>query len=91
MISSCTFDPRRVAFVQTDDVDPSGLSSIRFELVADKQTVRTIQYHITLLVVLNDIKDSEGTFCRVRFGVPGTHYILISNEVGCNLSDSAKR
>ena len=50
----CMFDHRNVAFVQTDDVDQSVLSSTRFELVDDKQTVRTIQYHITLLVALNN-------------------------------------
>ena len=67
------FDHRRVAFVQTDDVDQSVLSFIRFGLVAYEQIVRTIQYQITLFVVLNNIYDSVATFCRVRFRVPGTH------------------
>ena len=79
------FDRRRVAFVQTDDVDQSLLSSIRFELVIDKRTVRTTQYQITLFVVLHNIYiyiyDSVDAFCRAQ--------IVILNEVGCHLSDSA--
>ena len=54
-MSFCMFDRKRVAFVQTDDVDQSLLSSIRFELVIDKRTVRTTQYQITLFVVLHNI------------------------------------
>ena len=72
-MSLCMFDHRRVAFVHTDDVNQSVFSSLRFELVADKQTVRTIQYQITLFVALNNIYDSVGIFCRVQ--------IVISNEV----------
>ena len=84
------FDQRRVAFVQTAYLDQSVLSSIRFKLVADKRTVRTIQYQITLFAVLNNKYASVGTFCRVRFRVPGAHQTVISNEVGCHVSDSAK-
>ena len=42
VMSLCMFDHMRVAFVQTDYVDQSVLSSIYFELVADKQTKQTV-------------------------------------------------
>ena len=67
------FDHKSVAFIQTNDVDQSVLRSIHFELFSYKQTVRTIQYHITLSVVLSNLYESVGTFCKVRFRVPGTH------------------
>ena len=41
----CTLDHRRVTFPhETDNVDQSVLNSIRFELVSDKQTIRSIRY-----------------------------------------------
>ena len=63
----CVFQHRRVTYVKTDDVDQSVLSSIRFELVANKRTVRTTQYRITMFVVLNNIYDSVGKFEEFDF------------------------
>ena len=45
VIFLCMLDHGRATFLhKTDKVDQSVLSSIRFELVADKQTVRSIRY-----------------------------------------------
>ena len=70
----CRFDHRRVTFfVQTDDVDQSVLSSVRYELVADKQIVRSKRYQngiveqVDFIVILLYCEVGKSSYVRNNF------------------------